>query len=222
MHNTRRSVGLDGRPARHVGSVASQWRVGDRGARPRPPITTRRARAGEIAEAVLHFLMLTPEAKLSEPWIKFVILGLGFLFLGRQEAVEATVEVAKTLSERVARLAAVTLETCAYAGSGNVLKVQEMLALCGEHIDAEEGHEWQARCPRASCCVSCLFHRDKTVWKNVSCLFLPPLRPPPVTLGGPAPLRARAAPGTRCSRRRSGLLPLCRKRLLLTRLQIAM
>lgn len=106
-----------------------------------------RVRAGEIAETILHFLMATPEAKLGEPWIKFVILGLGFLYLGKQEEVEATVEVARTLSDHVSRLAAVTLETCAYAGSGNVLKVQEMLALCGEHIDAEEGREWQVCCP---------------------------------------------------------------------------
>ena len=94
---------------------------------------------------MLHYLMLAPEAKLTEPFIKFVILGLGFLFLGKQEAVEPTVEVVRSLNERVSQFAAVTLEACAYAGTGNVLKVQSMLAMCGEHIDVEEGQEWKVR-----------------------------------------------------------------------------
>lgn len=89
--------------------------------------------------------MALPEDKLTQPFVKFAILGLGFLFLGKQEAVEPTLEVARSLDERVARLAATMLDTCAYAGSGNVLKVQEMLAMCGDHIDAEEGSEWKVR-----------------------------------------------------------------------------
>lgn len=102
--------------------------------------------AEEIAEAILHYLMLAPEEKMGEPFIKFIVLGLGLLFLGKQEAVEATLEVARSLNERIRRFATTVLDTCAYAGSGNVLKVQEMLAMCGEHIDAEEGAEWKV-CP---------------------------------------------------------------------------
>jgi hypothetical protein len=37
--------------------------------------------------------MLRGEAELSEPWAKQMVLGLGLLFLGKQGAVEATVEV---------------------------------------------------------------------------------------------------------------------------------
>ncbi len=33
-------------------------------------------------------------------------------------------QVAKTLSERISQFAVVTLESCAYAGTGNVLKVR--------------------------------------------------------------------------------------------------
>ena len=110
-----------------------------------------RIHAEDIAQAVLHYLMLAPEAKLTEPFIKFVILGLGFLFLGKQEAVEPTVEVVRSLNERVSQFAAVTLEACAYAGTGNVLKVQSMLAMCGEHIDVEEGQEWKVRVGATLC-----------------------------------------------------------------------
>ncbi len=38
-------------------------------------------------------LMLRGEAELAEPWAKQMVLGLGLLFLGKQGAVEATVEV---------------------------------------------------------------------------------------------------------------------------------
>ena len=37
----------------------------------------------------------------------------------------------------------VVLETCAYAGTGDVLKVQEMLALAGEHIATEDNTAWK-------------------------------------------------------------------------------
>ena len=37
---------------------------------------------------------------------------------------EATAEIAKTLDARISKYAQVALDACAYAGSGNVLKVQ--------------------------------------------------------------------------------------------------
>lgn len=48
---------------------------------------------GEAIDAILQALMLRGELELSSPFAKFLALGLGLLFLGRQEAVEATVEV---------------------------------------------------------------------------------------------------------------------------------
>ncbi|KAK9829660.1 hypothetical protein WJX72_007157 [[Myrmecia] bisecta] len=98
----------------------------------------------ESVEAILQALMMRSESELAEPFAKYLCLGLALLFLGKQDAVEATLEVAKTLNERISRYAQVTLETAAYAGTGDVLKVQHLLALCGEHIEVEEGSEWKA------------------------------------------------------------------------------
>lgn len=103
----------------------------------------------------MQWLLLAENAKLEHAFAKFVALGLGFLFLGQQEAVEATLEVARSVHERIARVASVMLDTCAYAGTGNVLKVQEMLSICGETIDAEEGAEWKVRLFCLRCPVSC-------------------------------------------------------------------
>lgn len=41
----------------------------------------------------------------------------------------------KTLKHAIGKYASLTLETCAYAGTGNVLKVQKLLHICGDHLD---------------------------------------------------------------------------------------
>ena len=57
---------------------------------------------GDSAEAIIQALMLRGELELGSPFAKFLALGLGLLFLGRQEAVEPTVEVS-LLTGRVHR-----------------------------------------------------------------------------------------------------------------------
>ena len=54
-------------------------------------------------------------------------------------------QVAKTVNERISKYAQVTLESCAYAGTGNVLKVQQLLAQAGEHIELKEDESWKVR-----------------------------------------------------------------------------
>ena len=68
----------------------------------------------------------------------------------------------KTLNERITKYCQVTLETMAYAGTGDVLKVQQMLSILGEHIEVEDGEAWKVgpsdKCtispwgPRCCCC----------------------------------------------------------------------
>jgi hypothetical protein len=52
-------------------------------------------------------------------------------------------QVTRTLNERISGYCQVTLETMAYAGTGDVLKVQKMLSIVGEHVEIEEGEEWK-------------------------------------------------------------------------------
>lgn len=91
----------------------------------------------ECAESIVQALMTRSETELDQPLAKLLVLGLALLFLGQGSAVEATVEVAKTLSPRLSRYCQALLEGCAYAGTGNVLKVQSLLAVVGEHIEKE-------------------------------------------------------------------------------------
>lgn len=52
-------------------------------------------------------------------------------------------QIVKTLSEQISKFAQVTLDSLAYSGTGNVLKVQELLAMCGEHIETEDSTAWK-------------------------------------------------------------------------------
>lgn len=100
----------------------------------------------DVVMALLQALMLRSDVELQGPAAKQLVLGLGLMFLGKQEQVEATLEVCKTLHEHVSKFAQTLLQACAYAGTGNVLVVQQLLAACGQHVEAasEEGKSWMA------------------------------------------------------------------------------
>ncbi|KAH7481928.1 hypothetical protein PRIC1_009605 [Phytophthora ramorum] len=89
----------------------------------------------EAGSVLMQRLMESSDAELDSSCARFLALGLGLLYLGRQERVEAMLEAAKTIEHKISKYLAITLETCAYAGSGNVLKVQQLLRTCAEHIE---------------------------------------------------------------------------------------
>merc|ERR1712154_80688 len=68
------------------------------------------------------------------------VLGLGLVFLGKQEEVDVTLEAIQVfddINEKFAKTCKVCLECLAYAGTGNVLKIQKMLGIVGDHFDDE-------------------------------------------------------------------------------------
>jgi 26S proteasome regulatory subunit N1 len=50
-------------------------------------------------------------------------------------------QIHSTVVVCVGKYAEITLETCAYAGTGNVLKVQSMLRTCAEHLTENADHQ---------------------------------------------------------------------------------
>lgn len=76
--------------------------------------------------------------ELSSPYSRFIGLALGLLYLGKQEEAEVTIETLKAVPGVMGKYATLTVETCAYVGTGNVLKIQKLLATCGEHLDEKE------------------------------------------------------------------------------------
>ncbi|KAL7414960.1 armadillo-type protein [Mrakia frigida] len=92
----------------------------------------------EIAELILTTLTERTDAALSEKWSRFMALGLALLYVGRQDASEATVEILKTIPHPIAKQAVILTNVCAYAGTGNVLQIQSMLHHCNDHLDKEK------------------------------------------------------------------------------------
>ncbi|XP_010274583.1 PREDICTED: 26S proteasome non-ATPase regulatory subunit 2 homolog A isoform X2 [Nelumbo nucifera] len=98
----------------------------------------------EVAQAIIFALMDRSDSELGEPLTRLLPLGLGLLYLGKQESVEATAEVSKTFNEKIRKYCDMTLLSCAYAGTGNVLKVQNLLGHCAQHLDKGETHQGPA------------------------------------------------------------------------------
>ncbi|GLT86845.1 hypothetical protein SLE2022_049590 [Rubroshorea leprosula] len=98
----------------------------------------------EVAQAIIFALMDRSESELGEPLTQLLPLALGLLYLGKQESVEATAEVSKTFNEKIRKYCDMILLSCAYAGTGNVLKVQNLLGHCAQHLEKGETHQGPA------------------------------------------------------------------------------
>lgn len=88
----------------------------------------------EVGGTIVQRMMESSEKDLDHTCARFLCLALGLLFLGKQEKADAMLEAVKTVEHKIQKYAVLTLETCAYAGTGNVLKVQQMLHVCAESI----------------------------------------------------------------------------------------
>ncbi len=55
------------------------------------------------------------------------------MFTGAQDASDATIATLRAIEHPLARQAEILVNVCSYAGTGNVLKIQELLHVCAEH-----------------------------------------------------------------------------------------
>lgn len=93
----------------------------------------------EVTEAIVTTLMDDDRKnQLTDKWARFLALGLGLLFFGRQEEVDVILETLKAVDHPMAKPTAVLAEICAWAGTGAVLKIQELLHICNEHQEESD------------------------------------------------------------------------------------
>jgi|Transcript_83238 26S proteasome regulatory subunit N1 len=98
----------------------------------------------DVAQAILQTMMerQAVEGAFNGAWPHFFAVGLGLLYLGQQDAVEATLSALDAITHPVGKFAKLTVESMAYANSGDVLHVQKMLHTCTEHLEeAESFHQ---------------------------------------------------------------------------------
>lgn len=89
----------------------------------------------EVTGIITQTLMEKTDSELKDTYARFLPLGLGLIHLSRQEAVEALIAALEVIPEPFKSMATTLVEVCAYAGTGNVLKVQKLLHICSEHYD---------------------------------------------------------------------------------------
>ncbi|KAK4214845.1 armadillo-type protein [Rhypophila decipiens] len=93
----------------------------------------------EVSEAIINTLLDEDRrSQLTDKWTRFLALGLGLLFFGRQEEVDVILETLKAVDHPMAKPTTVLASICAWAGTGAVLKIQELLHICNEHIEESE------------------------------------------------------------------------------------
>lgn len=100
----------------------------------------------EVAQAILQTLIerQAVEGALDGTWSHFFAVGLGLLFLGQQDACEATLAALDAISHPVGKYAKLTVEGLAFCNSGDVLHVQKMLQACTEHLEEGEAFHQSA------------------------------------------------------------------------------
>jgi 26S proteasome regulatory subunit N1 len=99
----------------------------------------------QVSEAIANTLMDEDRQKqMKDKWTRFMALGLALLYFGRQEEVDVILDILKAIDHPMAKPTAVLASVCAWAGTGTVLKLQELLHICNEHIedkDEKKGEE---------------------------------------------------------------------------------
>lgn len=93
----------------------------------------------EISEAIVStFFDPDRETQLTDKWTRFMALGLALLYFGRQEEADVIVETLSAIDHPMSKPSSVLCEVCAWAGTGNVIKIQELLQICNEHIEEDD------------------------------------------------------------------------------------
>lgn len=93
----------------------------------------------QVAEAIATQMMDDDRQKqLKDKWARFMGLGLALLYFGRQEEVDVILDILKAVDHPMSLPTATLASVCAWAGTGAVLKLQELLHLLNEHIEDKE------------------------------------------------------------------------------------
>lgn len=92
----------------------------------------------QVTTTIMQTLMEKSESELKDTYARFLPLGLGLCHLGKQEGIDTIIAALEVIPEPFKSMAVTMVDICAYAGTGNVLKVQHLLHICSEHYETEK------------------------------------------------------------------------------------
>ncbi|CAG2160860.1 unnamed protein product [Oppiella nova] len=96
----------------------------------------------EVTASIMQVFIEKPDLDVKDNFVRFLPLALGLCYLGKQEsseAIEAALEIIQNASLKA--LSKTLVDVCAYAATGNVLKIQSLLHICSEAKTEKEAEE---------------------------------------------------------------------------------
>lgn len=96
---------------------------------------------GEITDCILQSLLEKETDDLSNKWIKFMSLGLGLLYMGKYDQVDDVLDAIDAIEHPISKSLRILINICAFAGTGNVLEIQELLQLCTSKPEDDDDEE---------------------------------------------------------------------------------
>lgn len=93
---------------------------------------------GEITDTILQSLLDKDPTQLTSKWIRFMCLGLGLLYMGKYDQVDDVLDTIDAIEHPISKSLKVLIKICSYAGTGNVLQVQELLQMCTTKPESNE------------------------------------------------------------------------------------
>ncbi|CAC5368757.1 PSMD2 [Mytilus coruscus] len=76
----------------------------------------------DVTSTILQTMMERSEADLKDTHSRYLALGLALAYLGKQEAVDATLMALEVIAEPLKSMAMLLVEVCAYAGNGMTIR----------------------------------------------------------------------------------------------------
>lgn len=92
----------------------------------------------ELSESWIMSLIEKGQDGMKSPYTRFFALALGLLYLGKGDRSSLALEALQAVPGHWGEYIRMTVETCAYAGSGNVLKIQSLLGVAGQKLEDEK------------------------------------------------------------------------------------
>lgn len=87
----------------------------------------------DITETMINCLLEIPEERLTDAVVRYLILALGCMFLGCQESADTLIDTCGALPFVIRRYTEIVIQSCAFAGTGNVVVIQKFFHTIAEN-----------------------------------------------------------------------------------------
>ena len=94
----------------------------------------------DISGSMIEAFLDCTTTDLNDSVARFMCVGIGLLFLGQSDATEGTLAALDAIEHPINKYLKLTVEICAYAGTGNVLCIQKLLTVAAEHLEDDENN----------------------------------------------------------------------------------